>query len=69
MSPILKRWLPHAAFAVVALGAAVLLSGNRYFAFFNVGITMLSELWSGTFSYLGAMQVTLSCRSSGLFAR
>lgn len=45
MSPIVKRWLPHAAFAVVAIGAAVLLSGNRYFAFIG-GITMLSVLWA-----------------------
>jgi branched-chain amino acid transport system permease protein len=45
MSSVLKRWLPHAAFAVVAIGAAVLLSSNRYFAFIG-GITMLSVLWA-----------------------
>jgi len=45
MSPLVKRWLPHAAFAAAAIGAAVLLSGNRYFAFIG-GITMLSVLWA-----------------------
>ena len=69
MSPALKRWLPHAAFAVVAIGAAVLLSGNRYFAFINVGITMLNGLRAGARSHLGAMPVLRVYRPSGLFAR
>jgi len=45
MSPTMKRWLPHLAFAVAAIGIAVLLSGNRYFAFVG-GITLLSVLWA-----------------------
>jgi branched-chain amino acid transport system permease protein len=45
MSPFLKRWLPHAAFAVVAIGVALLLSGNRYFAFIG-GITLISVTWA-----------------------
>ena len=38
MTQIMHRWLPHAAFAVAAFGAPLLLSGNRYFAFI-AGIT------------------------------
>jgi branched-chain amino acid transport system permease protein len=45
MSPVLKRWLLHVAFAAIAIGTVVLLSGNRYFAFIG-GITMLSVLWA-----------------------
>jgi len=69
MSPLVKRWLPHAAFAVAAIGAAVLLSGNRYFAFFNVGITMLSVLLARAFACAGATMITPLYRRSGLFAR
>jgi branched-chain amino acid transport system permease protein len=45
MSPALKRWLPHVAFAILAIGVAVLLSGNRYFAFIG-GITLISITWA-----------------------
>jgi branched-chain amino acid transport system permease protein len=40
-----KRWLPHAVFALLAIGAPLLLSGNRYFAFVG-GITLISVLWA-----------------------
>lgn len=45
MTSILSRWLPHAAFAALAFGAPLLLSGNRYFAFI-AGITLISVLWA-----------------------
>ncbi|HVY00175.1 MAG TPA: branched-chain amino acid ABC transporter permease [Pseudorhodoplanes sp.] len=45
MKPTLERWVPHAAFAVAAIGMPILLSGNRYFAFI-AGITLLSVLWA-----------------------
>jgi branched-chain amino acid transport system permease protein len=45
MTSTLNRWLPHAVFAVLAFGAPLLLSGNRYFAFI-AGITLISVLWA-----------------------
>ncbi|HKS62516.1 MAG TPA: branched-chain amino acid ABC transporter permease [Xanthobacteraceae bacterium] len=45
MNSTLNRWLPHAAFAIFAFGAPLLLSGNRYFAFI-AGITLISVLWA-----------------------
>jgi branched-chain amino acid transport system permease protein len=45
MSRALKRWVPHAAFAVLVFGVSLLLSGNRYFAFIG-GITLISVTWA-----------------------
>ena len=45
MTSTLNRWLPHAVFAVLAFGAPLLLSDNRYFAFI-AGITLISVLWA-----------------------
>ena len=45
MMPKLTRWWPHAIFVLIAFGAPLILSGNRYFAFI-AGITLISVLWS-----------------------
>jgi branched-chain amino acid transport system permease protein len=58
MKEWMHRWRSHAAFALLAFAAPLLLAGNRYFAFI-AGITLFSVLWATgmnlLYGYVGLM--------------